>query len=636
MVDFGLEGLALGVFLVFVNLLIALFAFSFAWSRFKREEKENMLKETKALLNEDAREFTTNKFKTTFEVIRAHSIPSSHVIVFYYTSFKQAIQARKSGIPAHVRYKGIPLSLRDPTSALEADFRVFGKDDEGEYGGDENMEMNLKKKFPREEVLVLSLRKEFLNPLPGYEDDDALCMISVELLNAMRPTSFSAIIDNQPWLEDRVLLPPQCIVRSFWIMNIVSAKNRASSLQQTTTTTTASITSIDTLTTTNSFSLFTSRYSNNINNREIMVGDDNDDYDDKFQVKDIKLLRQNLLEPILISSIFDYVKSLTYIRQRAFKHNLVPLFHYTSLQFSSLISKSGLRMSSQGQGDGGVYFSTKGPASYGLGTPNYEENIIKDCFGIERLEEYLGKGRLDVVIVYGCEASILEQAPGGRENAKMISRSTFRDFSLEHKNGTYFLRQDRILGMFRVDPKVHISLNSKAFVSILSEKIKEKNVFNNIKNNGQKNKEINLSRINQIYDELWFKDDEDKALKQSQQTTLLSSNDDTNNDDDEVYDENHNYDYEDHDEEIGVSMEEVYQNGSGGGGTRTKKNHQHNGIRNNGKKEDEDMNGQPNDIGGIELTNENHDTKQNRSRMSNNPMLAMNHQNESDNTSTLI
>ena len=38
-------------------------------------------------------------------------------------------------------------------------------------------------------------------------------------------------------------------------------------------------------------------------------------------------------------------------------------------------------MSTQGQGDGGVYFSTRGPASYGLGSHLYEDNIIVDCYG---------------------------------------------------------------------------------------------------------------------------------------------------------------------------------------------------------------------------------------------------------------
>ena len=33
-------------------------------------------------------------------------------------------------------------------------------------------------------------------------------------------------------------------------------------------------------------------------------------------------------------------------------------------------------MSIQGQGDGGVYFSTLGPASYKLGDPLYENNVL--------------------------------------------------------------------------------------------------------------------------------------------------------------------------------------------------------------------------------------------------------------------
>ena len=43
-----------------------------------------------------------------------------------------------------------------------------------------------------------------------------------------------------------------------------------------------------------------------------------------------------------------------------------------------------------------MYFSTLGPASYDLGSEQYEDNIITDCFGKERLEEYRGKHKLDV------------------------------------------------------------------------------------------------------------------------------------------------------------------------------------------------------------------------------------------------
>jgi hypothetical protein len=40
--------------------------------------------------------------------------------------------------------------------------------------------------------------------------------------------------------------------------------------------------------------------------------------------------------------------------------------------------------------------SRLGPASYDLGTSKYEENIIVDCFGMERLREYRRKHKLDV------------------------------------------------------------------------------------------------------------------------------------------------------------------------------------------------------------------------------------------------
>jgi hypothetical protein len=74
----------------------------------------------------------------------------------------------------------------------------------------------------------------------------------------------------------------------------------------------------------------------------------------------------------------------------------------------------------QGQGDGGVYFSMLGPASFGYGTEEgdqYERNLIADCFGEERMLEYKGKARLDLVLVCAVEEGLLSPAPGGRDNA---------------------------------------------------------------------------------------------------------------------------------------------------------------------------------------------------------------------------
>ena len=55
-------------------------------------------------------------------------------------------------------------------------------------------------------------------------------------------------------------------------------------------------------------------------------------------------------------------------------------------------------------------------------------------------------------LVYGTEPRILQQAPGGRENAKMVGKQIFGNFSLPQSDGNYFLRPDRILGAFLLDP----------------------------------------------------------------------------------------------------------------------------------------------------------------------------------------
>ena len=95
-----------------------------------------------------------------------------------------------------------------------------------------------------------------------------------------------------------------------------------------------------------------------------------------------------------------------------------------------------------------MYFSTVGPAGYGLGTPDYERNIIVDCFGVERLTEYQGKERLGLCIVYGADPIMLSPTPGGRDDAAMVTKATFVSLSLPHEDGNFFLRPDRILGCF--------------------------------------------------------------------------------------------------------------------------------------------------------------------------------------------
>ena len=76
------------------------------------------------------------------------------------------------------------------------------------------------------------------------------------------------------------------------------------------------------------------------------------------------------------------------IRREAEKKGEVVIFHFTNRVSAGFIVKTGLRMSTQGQGDGGVYFITMGPISFKLGSEAFERLIIENCFGKERMDEY--------------------------------------------------------------------------------------------------------------------------------------------------------------------------------------------------------------------------------------------------------
>jgi hypothetical protein len=141
---------------------------------------------------------------------------------------------------------------------------------------------------------------------------------------------------------------------------------------------------------------------------------------------------------------------------------LIALFHYTERGAALQILKEGIRMSTSGQGDGGVFFSTRSPLSYGAGAADpsaYERNVITDCFGEERLGEYLGQGRLGACIVYAAEPRSLAPAPGGRANARMVHRSYFdtlaRPVRTVHGGSVaYFLRPDAIKVALLLNPSV--------------------------------------------------------------------------------------------------------------------------------------------------------------------------------------
>lgn len=118
-------------------------------------------------------------------------------------------------------------------------------------------------------------------------------------------------------------------------------------------------------------------------------------------------------------------------------------------------------LSKKGQGDGGVYFSLKGPSSYGYGATevhpeygDYETRLITDCYGKERLQEFYGKDSLSLVLICVVEEGLISQAPGGRDNALVIFCSIVFVSILHLSKLIYvcfhlFLNTDGIKGSFR-------------------------------------------------------------------------------------------------------------------------------------------------------------------------------------------
>jgi hypothetical protein len=125
-----------------------------------------------------------------------------------------------------------------------------------------------------------------------------------------------------------------------------------------------------------------------------------------------------------------------------------------------------------------VYFSSLGPCSYGLGSAehgqtktlkHYEDTLIKDCFGVERLAEYQGQGKLSAVLVYALPATALSAAPGGRDNSLVVAKAAFTDLSLPDPTKNFFLSPAFIVGAFHVDVSTPIRFGATSAVAAKDE-----------------------------------------------------------------------------------------------------------------------------------------------------------------------
>ena len=374
----GIEPLVLGVYLTAINVAIIGVLLYSNTGRYLKQQKERDRKEAcQAQCVEWAVGFDKKKFKTTLHKVEKEFVPRTHALTYQYCSLSDANAAIRSGIPALASdaMSGVVVTLHRPHELDELDLATFTK---------------------REAVLACAVPWHLLKPIESAytvvgkkceifaSSPSALCVLPVEVLAALRGSYFGDLVDAQPWYQGGILLPARQIVRAYLLKE--EGRQQEKVYQATT------------------------------------------DDDSGHPVRDqpfanVELMHSPAMRPsvcldrtgvVTPSTCLQFANHMSRIRTVCKDKGWEVLYHYTQSDLFPLIQKMGFRMSTQGQGDGGVYFSTLGPAAYALGTDLYEENIIVNCFGPERLDEYKGKGMLDLCLVYGADPRVLRQAPGER------------------------------------------------------------------------------------------------------------------------------------------------------------------------------------------------------------------------------
>jgi len=385
-----------GLILVAINLSVVVLAIGMASARFLNDRRARKEDERRRATNiEWACHFSTTKFNTTLEAVSRDQVSASNILAFYYCSMEEA---------QHAILNGVPVSERIPGGII---FSLMGPHDSEHPREAKALFSNT------EAVLVCSIPRVVLMPLQsicaGASNKAAsfLGLPRAEVCEYLRVVPSSTLEALRPQIQG-LSLPVGQILRAYKLVDgskssvpTAGAQVMPQAIRYTPNAWTAAATAVTV--------------------------------------------------PETIGAFLD---AMSTIRRICSEKGVVPLYHFTQPAFAKLIIKSGLRMSTQGQGDGGVYFSTLGPMSYGLGSGDYETNLIIDCFGEERLEEYRGKHMLDVCLVYGAEVSMLARAPGGRDNAFMVSKAVFKTLSIPDGDGNFYLRPDRIFGAFHLNDDI--------------------------------------------------------------------------------------------------------------------------------------------------------------------------------------
>jgi hypothetical protein len=462
---FGLNEVFVGMLLFLINFIILSGAFFVGYWRNKQELKALEMKLLKVVKIEDGADYSKETYAVTMDMIIETQMPSSEILVFYYTSFAGAKIMTRFGIPTfndiflesdgdEDSRHGIVFSLRGPHQMPE---------------NDPSLKIMNKYASSYEVVLCVAMPRSLLWPLPSSKssssssgqnnnnvigggfvnhNDESLVILPYDSLTAFRRnlTKQEKKISLKGWEMDAKTL---------------RLKNEEEKKLNDTTNGIVIIPNDPPITISNSNikKAYRLKKEEDCKTRSIKVDD--------IYLPTLKKAKQtfmhhmsfemnnneNKYKSLKVYKCSDYLSAMFDIRKKCEERGLVPLYHYTTSNVEKFILKEGFRMATSHGNDGGVYFSTLGPASNGIGTYVYEKNVITNCFGEDEVKRKLGKNMIDCCIVYGAESRVLRQAPGGIEHSKMFSKNYFETLAEPTlETNDYFLRPDRILGSFIIDP----------------------------------------------------------------------------------------------------------------------------------------------------------------------------------------
>jgi hypothetical protein len=260
--------------------------------------------------------FSATKFRTTFEKVMETVIPPSHALVFVYGSISQVKKMLRSGIVVDDESGGIVISLHRPHDLTDVEIAHFPR---------------------REAFVACSVLKESLEPFSANNAESSLRLVSAAVLTAMRGTHFGDVVDPCPWLEGKILLPPQSIVRAYQL-----EENATDDAERSTT---SSLWGARSLVRSIGSSL------GDVELAPTTIGRKSK----QLKHDDWGQLLQEVTTPRIVR---DFLGAMEKIRSKCDEMGWVPLYHYTVPAVAPFILEGGFRMSTQGQGDGGVYFST--------------------------------------------------------------------------------------------------------------------------------------------------------------------------------------------------------------------------------------------------------------------------------------